>query len=166
MHALSKMTLIGIVASLMLLTGCKETYNMTFTNVSGQVIDLAVDSPEGSDDLGSLDNGRSRKYTLKLDGDDLPARCHVQAGGLVKDFTLDKHMKRDLFFYVEERTIVGPLDKNTRVDRTVNEKHKSIKTGNQGVVTGDKVPGEAPKSDGGNTGGGGERIIDQSPVID
>ena len=135
MRALSKISLAVLMLSVVALAGCKETYKLTFTNVSGQSRALEIDSPAGIDDIAPLADGRRSEKTLKIEKSDIPADCTVTAGSLKKRFMLDK--SKELFFYIEEKTIVGPLNKNDTYRSTGNFEGK-MKTGQKEVVTGEK----------------------------
>lgn len=163
MRALGLVAIVALAASVMSVGGCKETYNMTFTNVSGHALDVAIASPEETRGFGTVADGQRVTYTLKIDDRELPAGCQMRAGGMVKDFTLDKQMKKELYFYAEEKTIVGPLDKKMTVNKTSKEMHKAIKTEQNEMITGEKPAGAAPSTP---APSGGERIIDQNPVIE
>jgi hypothetical protein len=89
------------------------------------------------------------KYTLKLANDEMPFTGAIQAGRLSKPFTLDAKTSTQLFVYLEDDTIVGPIDKNTEAIRGTT-KSLETRTGPRTIIKGDSpVPPPPDKPDSG-----------------
>lgn len=155
MRVLGKVLFAAVLVSLIVVTGCKETYNMTFTNTSTSPKELDLRDTDGFHQFGPLDVNQRIHYTLKVDKDELPASCELKSGSLVKPFTLDKNGAKDLNFYIEDGQIVGPLTKHMEVKHST--KSETTSTDQHEIVTPDTPT--TPKQP-------GEKIIDQHEVVE
>ena len=158
MCTMSKLGMVVLVLSVVVLAGCEKTFKITITNASTQGRQLEMKDPNGFHPLGVLQPGRSRQYTLKLPQDELPADCELKAGAMAKSFTLDKKDKDEQYIYLEENGIVGPIDEKTEVKKATRIESKSSRTGRE-VITGDRVP--PPPG-----GSGGDVPIEQHEVVE
>jgi hypothetical protein len=161
---MSRLSFVAMLASVAFLAGCDKTFELSLTNTSSSGRDLEIKDPNGLHRLGMLEPGQRRIYTLKVDQDDLPAACTLNAGGMKKVFSLDKNARTDQNIYIEDGQIVGPLDRKMQVRTSTKQDLKNVKSEQHEVIRGDSpTPGQGGAA--GGAGGGGV-IIDQGEVVE
>ena len=115
MHALSKMAVLGLMGTVAFMVGCVETYHVTITNHTPVVQQVVIEMPNVAERFDfTIDQGRSVIQDIKVDKEDLPTGGTISAGNVQQPFTLDKKTKKDLYVYINEGRIVGPIDQNTK----------------------------------------------------
>lgn len=162
MRALKNMGMAALVLAVGMLVGCDRTFRITVTNVSPVAREVELRDPVFTHPLGTVAPGQSVTKKIKLAEDELPGAFELTAGGMKKPFSLDKKDKDNQYLYIEEKTIVGPLDENKQVKKSDKFQGRSSRTG-EPVITGDgdnSAPPKDPKKP------GGEVIIEQKPVVD
>lgn len=124
------------------LVGCQETFKITVTNLSAQPHNVLLTTPEGFDSWTMAPEGRIVKK-VSLDADELPAGASLRVDGKDIPFTLDKKGHREMFFYIEDDGVVGPLGPNDKMRRARHS--ETIHRGEpREKVTGDPVSPDAP----------------------
>lgn len=157
--------LMGAVLATCLLVGCDKTFTICIRNTSPVARELEMSDPNGFHPLGVLPPGKARNYTIKLPKSDLPANFELMAGPLKKPFTLDAKDRNEQFIYIEENSIVGPIDHNTEVRTSSKYSGRSSSTG-QPAVNNNAPTGNAPTPPPPANDNGGGRMIEQKEVVE
>jgi hypothetical protein len=143
--------------------GCTRDFNLTFRNLTRNPVDVALDGPARSEDVGTIGPAREMRFELKIKENYLPEPWTIQAGKLTRKFTFTKDTPTELWINIQEESIVGPLGKDDVVKEST-KKSGSVKViENQPVLKGDK-PVMPPEGGGKTTEKG--TIIKQEPVIE
>jgi hypothetical protein len=142
---------LAISAASVLLAGCKQEYRLSVTNVSTTPRLLTIDASEGLERFGTGQPGQTVKHRVKIDEDFLPEKGFVQAEGLPRaDFSMTKNGPKDMFFYIENGRVMGPLGKKMEVRSETSSDTTTESKPNIQIVPSDQ-PG---------------RVISQEPVIE
>lgn len=124
MNMLSKVGLLCLVVSAVVLGGCTKDVRLTFTNTTdtSRIVTLTLPG-EGPDTIGSLPPASQLVQKIKIKNEDLPASVGFAGGDQNGVFTVNEDSKDEMFI---DFTPNGPQVRSNKKTLVIQKTEKTV----------------------------------------
>ncbi len=118
MQTTGKLLLVVLAVCALAMVGCEKTYNIKVTSALSEPVQVKILEGSGPFEKRSFTvapDGGEREIKIKVDDEDDKNFTFV-AGKFSTPFRLDKNAPDPMYFHILPDKLVGPVDKDTKVD--------------------------------------------------
>lgn len=126
----------GLLVSVLLVAGCDKKVQITVHNHTELTRTVQLSTPDETMTVGAIGPQGRLSTTLKVKSDDLPAQCHLSAGGGARQsFMVTEDSPSKWWFHITaDGTMAGPYGKDDVHTETGQDADITVPAGQRMIV--------------------------------